>query len=463
MILNDYLIEDGALWHTPSRIYDIKDTAMQPYILYYINKLPELLGFSLKNNVLNDDDRAKKMYIVNSVQSLYYAHALPDMTISEFVTEIENFFNVRFIVNKQNREMSIVRLKEDIQRKKVVKLKNVIDSYERNIESLEEHKTRLGFTKIGYDLNISGWNRYTKLSDDVVERSEIRNFGTQNQLVSSFFSESDKNKYIIYRNLSELQDFIFTDEPSERIFFMLVRKTQSTLYDTQIYHVNKLADRGNDDSHALILKLVPAQIAGEIKEVAFTEGQGGDHKSEFPYQLPVSSNSVSIFSEQSMLETIQDGEKMIPRTSNIEVSLFCGMIPTLNLMTYSPELLNGILYPFSCIDYYPEYGTKFYSTNHQSDFTYFLNWVRNSFTPSVPSSMRLVGDTNFVDDYSIISFLDMSKEYVFEIKDDVDLDADNIFEYNGINYMPIQFERRIKNSGVKNNVIGSFYRMLKSI
>ena len=48
---------------------------MQPYLLYYINKLPELLGFKLINNVIESDSRAKKMFLVNAVNSLKYSDA----------------------------------------------------------------------------------------------------------------------------------------------------------------------------------------------------------------------------------------------------------------------------------------------------------------------------------------------------------------------------------------------------
>ena len=44
---------------------EIDRIIMQPYLLYYINMLPQLLGYSLKHNVLNDDNRANKMYLLN--------------------------------------------------------------------------------------------------------------------------------------------------------------------------------------------------------------------------------------------------------------------------------------------------------------------------------------------------------------------------------------------------------------
>ena len=72
----------------------------QPYLLYYVEKLVELLGYSLEENDLRSDDMACRLLCINGVSTRNYNEMIPNWEINKFLTEVETFFNVVFISDK---------------------------------------------------------------------------------------------------------------------------------------------------------------------------------------------------------------------------------------------------------------------------------------------------------------------------------------------------------------------------
>ena len=451
-IINKYTIPDSVsstVANTNVPIIGVENIIPQPYLLYYINRLPDLLGFSLKANTLNNDLRAQKMFILNTVDSDRYADALPDMTISEFVQEVENFFNVRFLVNRQTKEISIVRLKESLQTKKTVTLKNVINSYERTIGS-EADRNRLGFTRIGYDIGNDGMYRYLKLSDEILEKCEIKEYETLDDFlmaVSIEISVLDRDKHIIYRVKETSVDYIFTSPPQEILFS---RGTTIGFF----HNVNKLRDYGVEDVSILNLKIVPAQIKPAtiiVRHRDWSAGGASNWDEIKDYQIPVSSlNSTHSITQTNLIIDIEDGLIEVPRTKNLEVAFITGILRTSDNAPTLQDPFYRLFYPFSHIDNLPEFSRP------NAPFHF---WLQTEWIPKVTETFRLNGKDSILSKYQTEQFLDMSKEYVFTVLDSPEIDSDNIFEYNGQRYMPIRFERKASNK-IKHPVTGYFYRML---
>ena len=461
-IVNDYsLRRNNNETFTGAYINGVDNVIPQPYLLYYINRLPALLGFSLNTNILNSDSRAQKMFVLNAVNSNRYADALPDMTISEFVDEIENFFNVRFLVNGRTKEMSIVRLKEALQQKKTVPLKNVINSYERTMGS-EVSGSRLGFTRISYDVGNAGMYRFLKLSDEIVEKCQIREYPTLDDFRADFqnIPTSDTRRFIIYRIIEDGHDYIFGhsgDQINLRNIFFLPRLPSVITYSPSFFNVNKLKDseQGSDES-VLKLRLVPA----EFRQVQKMGPVGNSVPQPIHYQMPKSSID-NIFQPQSqdIIETIEEGVIEVSRTRNIETAFFAGMLracigrfDVVGGSRWRDDLLTH--YPYSNIDVLPEFAFRNLSGSMQ-----FTQWLDEEWKVQVKHCFKLNGENNILSDYQTEQFLDMSKEYVFTALDSREIDSDNIFEYNGQRYMPIRFERKASNTK-KHPVTGYFYRMV---
>lgn len=459
-IINDYSLTPSEV---PCRINGISNIVMQPYLLYYINKLPELLGFTLKSNILNDDNRAKRMFVVNSISSLNYSDALPDMTVSQFINEIEFFFNVTFFIDKKNKEISVQSLKSNFSTKSKINIDKVFDSYDRDL-SQESKLTKFGFTKISYNVPDSLFFKYQFLSDEILSKCEIISFGTYSQMYNYLLVNNNEDQFKIYK--VENEEYIFGKNLTLNIF---TRQIGNPGEAKHISLVNKLRPVGETTQNELVLKLCPAEIIVEKKEADLIEGQGGDIHTNPQYQLPKSSLSKFDDYEQGITHAIENDLKQIPRTSNIEVSLFTGKIVMENYPLKGDTGME-LYYPFSHIDKYPEYGPVGYTTDPPyntwvpPNYGDFEEWMFTYFIPATEeTNLRIDGvnstSNGIFSDYHFQQILDTSKEYTFTVPEHRDVNANNIFCINNKDYMPISLDHKVTIKGFDKKVTGKFYAL----
>ena len=447
-IYNNYILNENGL-DVPSEITGIEDIIMQPYLLYYVNKLPELLGYTLKINVLNANNRAKKMFLTNSVDSLKYADAQPDLTITEFIDAIEKFFNVIFVVNSREKSISITNLNTSVRTKKTVKIENVLDNYERDL-SQNADPLRYSFTKIAYKQLDSTYFKYQQLSSDVLAKCQIVEFPNLAALIDWIkVSHEFTNQMYIYRDLEKNNDYCF-GIPS--INFWCIEGNTANEY---INLINKFSAVGISDDKILELNIVPAEMVGIKKSIKWYSVGGQEKNGDFGYQLPKCSNSYFINNESGFIDTVEKGIKSITRNSKFEVALITGKVKMLNAFWNMFSGKQTILYPFSHVDFYPEFGTFHV---YESIFAELADWTTTYFMPAATETLRIKGLNGVAADYQQQSILDITKEYSFIVLDGLDVSANNIFEINNKNYIPITLER--KKSRDQKTVLVKCYAML---
>lgn len=427
LVLNEYNLDMTAI--TDDLI------VMQPFLLYYLNKLPELLGYQLSNNVLESDARAQRMYIVNPVSSLNYADCLPDMSISEFIKTIEDFFNVVFVVSPGTKTMSIVRTKTNLVNKKTVNIVP-LDDYSRELLN-EATAFRFGYTKISYDFPGTKYYAFHRLADDIVAKCTIREF------FQVWPEDYDADKLVIYRDTSVDRDWVnsLTDHEFPGQKAMLPGEGQ--VYYS--YQMNKFADFGSSNESVLSLKLIPSAIyKGSQNGIDYADGN-----STFPvnYLMAESSNEHFIPTSQNIFELIEGTEKTISRQNVLEVSMYAGRFKIVKSLTGSHSgtlIRNYVNYPFSITD----------DPGYEETVQYY------DIIDPVPAfkTMRLVGPGSVISDYQTENILDMSKKYIFLFVDSPELNPNNIFIINNLKYIPIYFEKEKSNNPTL--VTGQFYRML---
>lgn len=444
-IYNNCTVNENST-NVPSSITGITDIIMQPYLLYYINKFAELMGYTLLDNILNSDARAKVMYFLNSVDSLNYADALPDWTIAEFVTNIEEFFNVSFLIDKINKTLSIESLESNMAKKKTVVIDRVLDSYERNLS--EDSKTeRFDFTRVIYATGDSTYFKYQQLSDSVLEKCTIVDYVNLAAITTALWNSTETNKMIIHRDLEMGNDY-FYGAPTINMY------TVKCGTSTYLNLINKFTTNGTEDK-ILELNIIPAEMMVQKRDVLWYNFSGQEfHFPWLSYQLPKCSNSYYKGSDQGFVDNVEKGVKTVSRQSNMEVALYTGKL----LMYTQTDAVNNvpqINYPFSHVDYYPEYG-DFRDLGDR--YQIFESWRNNCFSPMATTTMRLHGIGGVVPEYRQQSILETDKEYSFTIPDNSDVSANNIFIIRNLKYMPISLER--KGSSKSNTVDGKFYRML---
>lgn len=447
-ISNDYEVEDWSR-NRNGIIIGVKNIVMHPYLLYYVNKLPELLGFTLNTNVLNSDPRAQMEFIANRVQSLNYSDALPDITVEEFISAIEYGFNVVFNFNSTTKTLDIINTKSHISGKKIVALKTAIDDFEK-----EPSKTvyRFSIDKLNYEIENTGFMKYLKLSDDIIKKSTFSTFSNTTELINSL-SEADKNKFKIYVTSNNNRQYVFCSEPEVSVYSRIVPATTGFLV-----HVNKLRANTENGENEFTSKISPLTYVYAEKLYTFREYQGGDYDYNAAYQLPEINSQIESVDSQNIIQSIETSVKKIQRADKIEVGLYNGLISPLGEGS-EPGGISG--YPISFIDTLPEFWLPKLSLGRPGlplAAAYFNEWVMNVYQIVATQTLRIIGSDGVFENYYQDNLkFDTNFIYTSKTVDNNDLSIDNLFEHQNNVYIPIKFER--KNKRNKTLVTVYFYRM----
>ncbi len=140
----------------------------QPFLLYYIERLVSLLGYTLEYNCLANDARWKRLIIVDSDFSLEYAKHLPDWTVSEFIDEVEKFFNCIFLLDTLHGSVSIVQAKDfyqDESHVEIISREDLIDRYSRTFET--EGLDAVDADNVAYNFPDREYYKYANLNDEL--------------------------------------------------------------------------------------------------------------------------------------------------------------------------------------------------------------------------------------------------------------------------------------------------------
>ena len=141
----------------------------QPFVLYYVRKFVELLGYQLTYSSLEQDARWRSLILVSGYKTLEYAKMLPDWKASEFLIQIERFFNCRFIVT--GKDVQIVKASTYRQTTQKIEIQDsaILDEFLRDYEDHTEDF--FAPTKnMSYELPGGAYWAYMHLQDDVRKR-----------------------------------------------------------------------------------------------------------------------------------------------------------------------------------------------------------------------------------------------------------------------------------------------------
>ena len=331
IIINNYTL-GGQTDADPYAINGGSKFIAQPYLMYYIKKIADVLGFSMGLNVLETDERAKKMFVVNTIDSLIYADMLPDMTIAKFIETIENFFNVVFIIDKTTNSMSIQNMMGNLATRKKVDILNVLDSYHRDLETSPKAE-RIGTTKISYSVPDSTYMKFQKVDIELMKLCQIIEHVNFAALVA-FLGHTDGmgDKLIIHRDVETLRDYFIRAYRDDIVGdYNFWDKTISWSVDSRtggfrIVHINKFRSYGENYDNDLSLDIVPAAITIDTRYLTKLFASGASISRSFIYQLPISSRNYYKYESMGFIESVTNSDKKIPRLSNFEVALYTGMI-----------------------------------------------------------------------------------------------------------------------------------------
>lgn len=454
-IVNNFTLKNETDILIPSTAFPIENIdgpiVMMPYLMHYVEKLPELLGFTIHTNVLLSNVKAKSMYILNNAVTLSYASALPDITLGEFIEIIEDTFNVIFIIDKTDLTLDIVYRHQYIAERPVIDLENVLDTYTRtHTEEMNERLNKFNINRITYDLPDELYYKFHRF-ESYWETKVLVRFENIFADILSFLTDNpdwfyNRNGYL--RDSNDIS-YLYCDKPSQEMFNRRISDSRS------VYLFNKFKDvnRGSWGVE-LKLKTIPAEIEKNTIRVGWNPNPQ-PKEIQFHYQLPTSKrefvySDMFLYFGKPVAEMIEEGAPSISRSTVMETSLFMGLIKmfitsaavTVDFSTY---------YPFSCNDIYPDFGID----PANSEVYRFENWAISYFRNNAPEGYRL---NSLMDSYAQNKSFDSSKEYVMEIKENPMLSTSFLFRINNAIYIPVRFERDVSK---KNELVrGYFYKML---
>lgn len=110
-----------------------------PFLLYVVQRFIELLGYTMGENELVNDDRWCKLIMVHGYDTLAIQEMLPDWTAAEFLKQVETFFNCIITVNPITRVVDIKSCQSFLSATGTIEIRqeDIVDDFERNYENDE--------------------------------------------------------------------------------------------------------------------------------------------------------------------------------------------------------------------------------------------------------------------------------------------------------------------------------------
>ena len=407
-----------------------------------------MLGYNNTENVLLNNDFVRHIFIVNPIDSLKYADFLPDITIGEFITAIENYFNVVFVVDSNTNTINIIN-SENVITDYGTTEPIVLDNYDRVID-VESSSTPIGNAiKCNYDLGSGNTAKWQIIEPDIISKCEIKEFANWAAIKAHMIASGSGlgNKLIIYRDMSLDRDWFAMDyrsNPSVGLYGRDINRLYS------MFHINKFRQYGGDTDTELPIIFSPAECTSQFKSLSFSYSNRGDVTLDCWYQLPMSRGDYYKPKDinYTFTDSVEGTINPTPRMSIFEIAVYGGRIK-LSGEPYRGTLTPTIEFPMSYVDTYPDFWS-FYDAST-------VDWFETYYKPVVTQSLRLVGDDGIIMQ-TRGGAIDTSYEYTFQIVDDLDVKTNRIFIIGGNKYIAISLTRQISNVQ-KNIVEGKFYRL----
>ena len=231
-----------------------------PFLLYYIEKLIELLGYNLKVNELRENELACRILVTNEYANWYLRYRfndmLPDWTVTEFITNIENFFNCIFVKNENDNSISILNIKRYLETQSsthYIDNSSVIGDIDKEFDS--DGFTAHNYVNVKYDLPNSKFYKYADIDDEILEYDLTPKPDTQ--YPGTLCNQNTISSRYLFTN-AETQWMMRTIGDGDEFFSCLIMQHQHIINNKQ------------DDSFTE-LKIVPSPIGYLLDEA-------GDYK-----------------------------------------------------------------------------------------------------------------------------------------------------------------------------------------
>lgn len=268
----------------------------QPFVLMIIERVVEKLGYKIAYNSLRNEERWKRLILVNGYDSLEYAKMLPDWSVQDFITYCEQFFNVVFLVDSKDNSLSIVNVRDYYEQQDIeyIPVEDVMADFDRVFDAEEE--LYINYDNVKYDLPSGEYWSYQCIDEEIMKRCEI-----VDAQLEDFARKVDDFESYDYKIFRDSRGFYFT--------------VSGEYTRPQVMRFQSLIDDGRENTTDL--KIVPARIAlGTVQFYGGTE----------IYFAPIPQYYENA-SAVSLDEAIKNGGFSENAGTVMQVAFYCGVLP----------------------------------------------------------------------------------------------------------------------------------------
>lgn len=147
------------------------------------------LGYTVRKNIFSTDERLKYLVVANGNHTTRFNEMLPNMSVNDFISAIEEAFSVYFSVDYTTREIDIVRFDSYIKNREPKQIEIVDDFVIGNMDENEVYT--------GYAFKDDGSNYHKRmiLKDPDILKKERVEFSSFSSLVFSIEESGIENLY----------------------------------------------------------------------------------------------------------------------------------------------------------------------------------------------------------------------------------------------------------------------------
>lgn len=412
------------------------DIVLQPFLLTCIEKVINALGYQMGENVLAHDEFACRLIVVNGLHTEDLSKILPNWEVSEFITEVEKFFNVIFLLNSKLNTVSIVSLRDFYKTNDVTEIPSddVLDDNEVVFDQSES--LYISYNNVSYKLGSSTWYKYQSLEDELKAKC--------NRKVLPF---ADIVKTV-------LRDYPWTifEESSKHcdIVKTMFHNDEFNSYEI-VDELRPLVDEKSENNCEL--KIIPAETIGRLGNIKkLVAGGNRAYEGWLTSIIPVVANVKRNEEQQFAYKAIENGVTMVEDTvdSNIYVSLYLGLVPYM----YAPDRDSR--------DNDIQPGITKYRAPMAIAQPYHVCWSfigRNATLYQLSKSDMTLSIVHGMSDryYKGNIQVDTKTERVFRFKSNKILDPKNIFLIRNKRYYCKELHYLVRADGLDPIVEGTFY------
>lgn len=412
----------------------------QPYLNAIIRRIVSALGFTLTRNVLTEHSLFKNLHIIHGYDTLFYAKMLPNWSVSEFFSQLEELFDVTVVVDNKSKATQILfnySFCEATTSKELV----VVDEYSCDT------KSPVSVTKksknVSYALGADNYYKLSKLEKQVKEKAitDILSAATPiSDLLLKVADGSDADRFKkIFKYEAADTDFIaYTESGSTR-----ARRVDSFR--------NLINDSSREEETDVTLKMIPASFKTILLQTDLLLS-GGTRKNYW-MQFPVVDNYDPFIFQRST-----DGApdfSIQGLSTGVEQSGQTNISDTMRLALYS-----GRQYVDVIGDNWETHSEKFdpFPICYVEDLPEYLGQLgreRNFMDGNNPFRLKWLNENIYSKSFS----LNEKKPFRFSFFDSGRIDITSIFLIRNKRYLCSKIERVVNENGFEKLAIGTFFQI----